>query len=142
CSSRDDETHGVGDTPGGGKGGTNGGTSGTGAVIGQGGSGAVVIVGGQTGTGGGDTGPCTNLKCNQTTCTQGSCTQMACTAGASTTISGTVFDPAGKVPLYNVIVYVPNEPVPAFTEGASCDRCGQGIMNPVTSTLTDTHGNF
>jgi hypothetical protein len=144
CSSRDEETHGVTDTPGGGKGGSNGGTSagGTGAVVGQGGSGAVVIVAGSTGTGGGDTGPCTNLKCNQTTCTQGSCTQTACTAGAATTISGTIFDPAGKVPLYNVIVYVPNEPVPAFTEGASCDRCGQGIMNPVTSTLTDTHGNF
>jgi hypothetical protein len=72
----------------------------------------------------------------------GSCTQMPCAAGTSTTVSGTVFAPNGTLPLYNVIVYVPNGPVPAFTEGAGCDRCGQNIMNPVTSTLTDTHGNF
>jgi hypothetical protein len=57
-------------------------------------------------------------------------------------VSGTVFAPNGTLPLYNVIVYVPNGEVPAFTEGAGCDRCGQNIMNPVTSTLTDTHGNF
>jgi hypothetical protein len=65
-----------------------------------------------------------------------------CAAGADTTISGKVFDPAGKMPLYNVVVYVPNGPVPAFTEGASCDRCGASISNPVTAAVTDETGSF
>jgi hypothetical protein len=105
-----------------------GGTAGT-IIVPPGGAGGTVM-----------TGPCTGL-CNQTTCA-GACTEMPCAAGTSTTISGVVYDPAGQVPIYNVIVYVPNAPVPAFTDGASCDVCGQGIVNPVTSTLTDTHGHF
>jgi hypothetical protein len=142
CSSPEEESHGVGD--GGNQGGSsNGGTSSLGGTTANGGSGLIIVQGGTTSSGGtGTMGPCTGLKCNQTTCSQGNCTQMACEGTASTTISGTVYDPAGKVPLYNVIVYVPNEPVPAFTPGAGCDRCGQNIMNPVTSALTDTHGRF
>lgn len=88
------------------------------------------------------TGPCTNLQCQQTTCKMGPCMQQACASGTSTTVSGTVFDPAGKVPLYNAVVWVPNEPVPALTSGASCDRCGASIHNPVASALTDNAGKF
>jgi hypothetical protein len=142
CSSRDDESHGVTDDDGGGgvsaRGGASSGganTSGTGAVI-------ITQGGGGGAAGSGMMGPCTGLKCNQTTCSQGACTQPACEAGTSTTVSGTVYAPNGTLPLYNVIVYVPNEAVPPFTEGAGCDRCGQNIMNPVTSTLTDTNGRF
>ena len=61
---------------------------------------------------------------------------------SKTTISGKIYDPAGKIPLYNVVVYVPNAPVVPFTEGASCDRCGASIVNPVTSAITDETGNF
>jgi len=61
---------------------------------------------------------------------------------AKTTISGKIYDPAGKIPLYNVVVYVPNAPVMPFTEGASCDRCGASIVNPVTSAITDETGAF
>jgi len=43
---------------------------------------------------------------------------------------------------WNVAVYVPNAPVPAFTPGAICDRCDSSITNPVTSALTDTEGKF
>src|SRR5690349_17985001 len=101
-------------------------------------------ISGATGNGGsgGTVGPCQNLQCKQSTCTIGNCTVRACAGGARTTVSGTVFDPAGKVPLYNVTVYVPNGPVPAFGAGATCDRCDASIADPVASTITDTHGNF
>jgi hypothetical protein len=79
-----------------------------------------------------DDGPCTGLACQV----------PKCDGGVKTTISGRVYDPAGKVPLYNVLVYVPNGPVPAFTDGVSCDRCGAKVMNPVTSAVTDETGAF
>jgi hypothetical protein len=67
---------------------------------------------------------------------------MPCAAGAETSLSGTVHDPAGKVPLYNVIVYVPNSDPPPFTAGAACDRCATSTIDAVSSTLTDTQGHF
>jgi hypothetical protein len=123
---------------------SGGAQSGGGTTSGVGGS-LVINVAGTTGTGGGseDTGPCEGLECQQTTCTLGNCTMPACAANAPlTTVSGKVFDPAGKVPLYNVVVYVPNGPVPAFTDGAVCDRCDASIANPVASAITDTQGAF
>ncbi len=77
-------------------------------------------------------GACVNLKCQV----------AACDGAPKTTISGKVYDPAGKVPLYNVLVYVPNAPVPALPEGATCDRCDAGGVNPVTSAVTDESGSF
>jgi hypothetical protein len=77
-------------------------------------------------------GPCTGLECQV----------PSCTGSPSTSISGKVYDPAGKMPLYNVMVYVPNGPVPAFTEGISCDRCGASITNPVTAAISDESGSF
>jgi hypothetical protein len=78
-------------------------------------------------------GPCVGLECQVPAC-NGNPKQ--------TTISGKVYDPAGKMPLYNVVVYVPNGPVEPFKEGASCDRCGASIVNPVTSAITDETGAF
>src|SRR5688572_15581258 len=77
-------------------------------------------------------GPCEGLECQV----------PSCSAGATTSLTGKVFDPAGKLPLYNVLVYVPNGPVPAFTEGISCDRCATSVTNPVTSAITDETGTF
>jgi hypothetical protein len=81
----------------------------------------------------GDAGVCVNLQCQQNTCA----------GGGSTTISGTVYDPAGNNPLYNVAVYVPNEPVLPLTAGATCDDCEALYTgSPIAATLTDATGRF
>ena len=82
------------------------------------------------------------LECQQTSCTLGPCQQKACANGGKTTVHGTVYDPAGKVPLYNVVVYVPKGDVPPLASGATCDRCDGNSVSAVASALTDTHGNF
>ncbi len=71
------------------------------------------------------------------------CQQHACAGGGSTTISGRVYDPAGKNPLYNIVVYVPNAPLEPLKTGASCDQCDTLYSgHPVASALTDADGNF
>jgi hypothetical protein len=77
--------------------------------------------------------PCVNLQCQQ----------MECAGGATTTVSGVVLDPAGRNPLYNVVVYVPNEPVLALPSGASCDDCTALYTgHPIATALTDATGRF
>jgi hypothetical protein len=80
-------------------------------------------------------GPCTNLECQQVDCTgQGQ---------GDTTVTGTVYDPAGLHPLYNVIVYVPNAPLEPMKEGASCDQCGAiASGQPLSVALTGPDGRF
>jgi hypothetical protein len=87
---------------------------------------------------------CVNLQCRQTTCSFGACKETACDDPAmSTTVTGTVYDPAGKVPLYNVVVYVPNAPVDTISEGPSCSRCESKLSGmPVATALTDAKGTF
>lgn len=92
---------------------------------------------GDGGTIGADAHKCVNLECNQVACTgQG--------GGAKTTsISGVVYDPAKKNPLYNVAVYVANAPLAPIQHGASCDKCGATLSgNPLVATLTDAKGHF
>lgn len=89
--------------------------------------------GGDLFTGSSGSGPCKGLECQQ----------VKCDDGATTTVSGTVFDPKGDVPLYNVVVYVPNAPLEPLPEGASCDKCGSTLTGePIVTALTDTHGHF
>jgi len=70
--------------------------------------------------------------------------QVHCPNGGDTTVSGVVYDPAGKVPLYNVVVYVPNAPVAPIETGASCDRCDGKLYsgNPLTGVQTNAKGEF
>lgn len=102
----------------------SGGTGGTGQIgvggglTGGSGGGTLVIDGG--GGGGGD-----------------------CGSLPKTTISGTVYDPAGKVPLYNVVVYVPGEALSDIPTGAQCATCsGFFSGKPLAVALTDTDGHF
>ncbi len=79
-----------------------------------------------------------------TMCTGLACKVAACDGGAKTSVSGTVYDPAGINPLYNVIVYIPNAPLDPVLEGASCDGCNSGPLSgkPIATALTDTSGHF
>src|SRR5215831_20786 len=79
------------------------------------------------------TGGCTGIACNI----------PKCAGTATTSISGTVHDPAGKLPLYNVQVYVPNAALDPVPEGVSCDKCSVALSGkPIATALTDVNGHF
>jgi hypothetical protein len=81
----------------------------------------------------GDAATCVNLQCDL----------PVCTGVNTTTITGTVYAPNGTLPLYNVIVYVPNAALDPLPVGVTCDQCGADVSgNPVTVALTDSTGAF
>jgi hypothetical protein len=84
-----------------------------------------------------DVGPtCTGIACNIDLC-------VGNPLGAKATqITGRVFDPAGYNPIYNAVVYVPNAPLTAFVEGATCDACVAGSGSPIVTATTDATGAF
>jgi hypothetical protein len=62
-----------------------------------------------------------------------------------TTLTGKVYDPAGANPLYNVVVFIPNDPttLPPITPGThSCNTCDVSIGDYVVAGLTDETGSF
>lgn len=64
-------------------------------------------------------------------------------SGCPTSISGTVYDPSGKLPLYNVVVYEPSEPLAVISPGAGCETCdGNFSGRPVAAAVSDAAGNF
>ena len=88
----------------------------------------------------------------------GACSQIPiCSAGVSTTLSGKVYDPAGRNPLYHVLVYVANTPsdpaLKTFPPGVTCDVCGAtaagsplistpGSLDPPAGEYSDVDGSF
>jgi hypothetical protein len=109
--------------------------------------------GGDGSQNGGDGSSCSGPFCNPfqdgTTTGDGqACTglclkEVSCGGSTTTTVSGTVYDPADRVPLYDVAVYVPNAPLSPITHGATCDQCGSTLSgDPLVSTLTDAAGKF
>jgi hypothetical protein len=64
-------------------------------------------------------------------------------SGCTTTLSGVTFDPAGDLPLYNVVVYVPSEPLEPLERGASCETCdGNFSGRPIAAAVSDASGAF
>jgi hypothetical protein len=107
--------------------GSAGSTGGT-AIGGSAGSNVI----GAGSSGGSGTPTCTGLQCQVDRCISG-----------TTSISGKIYDPAGKNPLYNVVVYVPNEAVQPLKSGASCDMCKDLYSGkPIAVALTDAAGAF
>jgi hypothetical protein len=79
--------------------------------------------------------PCVRLECQQVDCSRQN--------QPPTTVSGIVFDPAGQNPLYDVIVYVPNDTVQPLQPGVVCDQCGVlASGSPLITALTGSDGRF
>jgi hypothetical protein len=118
-------------------GGTAGDDATTGSSSGEGGVKGFGDATPQPETGGG--GGCVNLQCQIHDCGEG---------GGSTTLTGQVFDPAGKNPLYNVVAYVPNAaggkldsiPIGIGANSCSCDALFSG--QPIAVGSTGPDGKF
>lgn len=108
---------------------TQNGGNGTGAN-GDGGNGGATTA--FMGTGGSEP-QCVNLECQQ----------VACEGNVTTTVTGTVYDPSGTLPIYNAVVYVPNSEVQPLPDGLTCDSCDAQLSgSPLVSAITNTHGEF
>jgi hypothetical protein len=76
------------------------------------------------------------------------CSGLACDVmpGCMTSLTGTVYDPAGANPLYNVVVYIPTDPqgtLSPIKQGTNtCNTCEVSIGDYVTATTSDESGNF
>jgi hypothetical protein len=72
---------------------------------------------------------------------------VQCERGATTTISGKVYDPAGKNSLYGVAVYVPQKPLEPLPKGVltGADACSCSALyksGAVVSATTGVDGTF
>jgi hypothetical protein len=80
-------------------------------------------------------------------CPPGTQCGVSCSGGGTTSISGVVYDPAGKNPLYDIAVYVPGGPLQALPKGVltGADACSCDALfksGAVVSTTTGVDGSF
>src|ERR1700677_1740156 len=117
-----------------GGGGSGSGSGGTGSGNGSGGTtsddGGLIGTFPDSSTGPSSDGGCSNLQCQVHTCS----------GGGTTTITGKVMDPAGRNPLYNVDVYIPNsaggalDPIPLGVNSTSCSCNALFSGSPIVTT--------
>ncbi len=82
--------------------------------------------------------PCQGLACD---------VDMTCEGGTSTTVTGTLYDPAGRNPVANALAFVPLDPLgrlPAVASGTpACGKCPAFFPGSIVNvTLTDATGHF
>jgi hypothetical protein len=67
-----------------------------------------------------------------------------CSGNGSTTVSGTVYDPAGRNPLYGITVYIPSVKPGPLPVGAGCYSCASlyASGDPIAYAVTDATGKF
>src|SRR5580658_4476018 len=102
---------------------------------------------GGNGGGSGGTGSSGSSSGATVVCPSGLQCNVACGDGGTTTISGTVYDPAMKNPLYGISVYVPAMPLEPLPKGVptGADSCSCAALyksGAVVSTTTDVNGKF
>jgi hypothetical protein len=67
---------------------------------------------------------------------------VECGGGQRTTVTGVVRDPAGRVPVYNALVYIPVGTLSYLPETASCQACAEAEVPALTTALSDEAGRF
>ncbi len=88
----------------------------------------------------------TGLPAHAQSCTNLCLAQLppnSCSGTATTTVSGTVYAPNGTDPLPNVLVFIPNAPLPAFTAGVACVTPSTPPGgSPLVGTISAADGSF
>jgi hypothetical protein len=80
-------------------------------------------------------------------CPPGATCNVSCPGNGSTSITGKVYDPAGKNPLFRVFVYVPASPLQPLPKGvptgpAACSCAALFPSGMLASTTTGVDGTF
>jgi hypothetical protein len=121
-----------------------GGNAGNGGNGGSGGSGGFHL--GDSG-GGGSSGGGSGGSGGAPACPSGLMCDVSCSSGKTTTVTGTVYDPAGRNPIYNVAVYVPATPLTPLPKGVPTgkDACSCGALfesGAIVNSTTAVDGTF